>query len=195
VKSSTVFASLRCNRTQHPLVGCTGVGRKASHTRAIPSSHDTNSHDTLILTEILIDMTVFWLVAGLVFCLMELVVPTAFIELTMGISAIALAFLSPFIPHLGLQVLLWIILSMVLTLVLRRLFPQKTHRLLEDSKEAETTTEILPGQTGRVLYEGGSWQARCSDERMAIASHQKVYVVGRKGTTLIVLPQNLLDFD
>ncbi|MEM8778980.1 MAG: NfeD family protein, partial [Cyanobacteria bacterium P01_G01_bin.49] len=46
-----------------------------------------------------------------------------------------------------------------------------------------------PGKTGRVLYEGNSWSAICADEEMSIASHQKVYVVMRKGNTLIILPE------
>ncbi|MEL7354902.1 MAG: NfeD family protein, partial [Cyanobacteria bacterium J06560_5] len=54
--------------------------------------------------------------------------------------------------------------------------------------EARTTTEILPGKTGRVIYEGNSWQARCEDDQVAIAPDQEVFVVQRKGNTLIVIP-------
>ncbi|WP_439648944.1 NfeD family protein [Leptolyngbya ohadii] len=50
----------------------------------------------------------------------------------------------------------------------------------------------MPGQTGRVIYEGNSWQARCEDEGMTIAPNQRVYVVDRRGTTLIVIPESLL---
>jgi membrane protein implicated in regulation of membrane protease activity len=39
-----------------------------------------------------------------------------------------------------------------------------------------------------VLYEGSSWQARCRDEALAIAPQQKVKVIDREGTTLIVMP-------
>lgn len=61
-----------------------------------------------------------------------------------------------------------------------------------DAKEAQTMTEISAGQTGRVLYEGNSWRARCEDELEVIAPNQKVYVVRREGNTLIVVPRNLL---
>jgi membrane protein implicated in regulation of membrane protease activity len=40
-----------------------------------------------------------------------------------------------------------------------------------------------------VLYEGNSWAARCESSTAPIPTGQKVYVVGRKGTTLIVMPE------
>jgi len=46
------------------------------------------------------------------------------------------------------------------------------------------------GKEGRVLYEG-NFLARCDDHNLAIAPNQKVYLVRREGTTLIVLPENL----
>ncbi|WP_416672041.1 NfeD family protein [Egbenema bharatensis] len=134
----------------------------------------------------------FWLVAGLILCVMEFTLPTAFIELTMGISAIIVAGFALAVPSFGAQVALWLVLSVVLSFLLRRLFPYKQARQIEDSKEAETLTEIPAGQTGRVRYEGNSWQARCDDEQLTIAPDQKVYVVRRQGTTLIVMPEYLL---
>lgn len=139
-----------------------------------------------------LSIPVIWLIAGVVLCLLEVVLPTAFVELTMGISAILVGLFAQFVPYLSLQVVLWLILSVAFTILLRRFVPKQTSRHIADSKEAKTITEILPGQTGRVLYEGNSWQARCEDEELTIAPNQKVFVVGRQGTTLIVLPQNLL---
>jgi membrane protein implicated in regulation of membrane protease activity len=110
----------------------------------------------------------------------------------MGISAIIVAFLAMVIPSVGVQVAIWMGLSVGFNLLMRRFVPKRTDRSIEDSKEAQTLTEILPGQTGRVLYEGNSWQARCGDEEMAIAPHQRVYVIERRGTTLIVMPEYLL---
>lgn len=137
-------------------------------------------------------MPVIWLIAGVILCVLEFVLPTAFVELTMGVSAILVGLLAQLIPQVGLQVVIWLVLSIAFNILLHRLMPKRKTRKIEDSKEAQTLTEILPGQTGRVLYEGNSWQARCDDEQMAIAPNQKVYVVGRQGTTLIVLPQALL---
>lgn len=137
-------------------------------------------------------MPVIWLIAGVILCVLEFVLPTAFVELTMGVSAILVRLLAQLIPQVGLQVVIWLVLSIAFNILLHRFMPKRKTRKIEDSKEAQTLTEILPGQTGRVLYEGNSWQARCDDEQMAIAPNQKVYVVGRQGTTLIVLPQALL---
>ncbi|MBD2463881.1 NfeD family protein [Oscillatoria sp. FACHB-1407] len=133
-----------------------------------------------------------WLIAGVILCLMELFLPTAFVEFTMGISAIIVALLTPFVPHFGIQVALWLVLSVILVILVRRFLPTGKPKTIDDEREAKTLTEIPAGQTGRVLYEGNSWQAKCSDESLAIAANQPVYVVGRKGTTLIVMPESLL---
>ncbi len=135
---------------------------------------------------------VLWTIAGLILCILEFVIPTAFVELTMGISAIAVAVISPAVPAIGLQVAIWLGLSVLLNLILKRLMPATRPRIIEDSKEAQTLTEILPGQVGRVLYEGNSWQARCADEEVTIAAKQQVHVVERRGTTLIIMPDHLL---
>jgi membrane protein implicated in regulation of membrane protease activity len=130
---------------------------------------------------------ILWLIAGLMLCLLELFVPTAFVELTMGLSALIVGCLA--------WVGLWLVLSIGLILLLRRLLPKSARNRLEHTREAKTLTGIAPGQTGRVIYEGNSWQARCEDERLELAPDQEVYVVGRRGTTLIVLPASLVDLD
>jgi membrane protein implicated in regulation of membrane protease activity len=84
------------------------------------------------------------------------------------------------------------VFSTVFVLLSRRLIPKGKVRAIADSQEAKTLTEIPPGETGRVIYEGNSWQARCEDTNATIPPNQNVIVVGRKGTTLIVLPENLL---
>jgi membrane protein implicated in regulation of membrane protease activity len=122
-------------------------------------------------------LPVLWLMAGLALCVLEFVVPTAFVELTMGISAIGVAALALFVPQLGIQVAVWLALSITLTLLSRRFLPQPRNRTIEDSQEAKTLTGISPGEVGRVLYEGNSWQARCADDELAIAANQKVYIL------------------
>jgi membrane protein implicated in regulation of membrane protease activity len=140
----------------------------------------------------LLTSTILWLVAGAVLCLMELFFPTAFVEFTMGLSAFAVALVSLTGLNMSLQIGLWMVLSLVLTVLSRRLLPNRKVPTIEDAKEAQTLTEILPGQAGRVIYEGNSWRARCEDYQMAIAPNQKVLVVRREGNTLIVVPEHLL---
>ncbi|MFM7323692.1 MAG: NfeD family protein, partial [Nodosilinea sp.] len=95
-----------------------------------------------------------WLVVGAVFCVMELVLPTAFVESTLGVSAFLVAMIALVIPSLTVQLVLWVLFSIVFILLLRRFAPQQTPYVLQSSTEARTLTRILPGETGRVLYEG-----------------------------------------
>jgi len=138
--------------------------------------------------------TLIWLLAGAVLCLMELFLPSAFIAFLMGISAFVVALLSQVgLGSLWLQVLVWLLLSAVLVVLSRRfLQPRRRKSKIQDAVIAETLTEIPAGKIGRVLYEGNSWQARCDDDKLDIAPHQRVYVVRRESTTLIVIPENLL---
>lgn len=140
-----------------------------------------------------ISPSLIWLILGLMFCGFELMLPNAFVSMMMGISALLMVGLAFVLPHLGLQVLVWMGLSGALVFKGRQFFMLKQKMdLLPDAHEAETLTEIPQGKTGRVLFEGNSWQARCADDTVAIASNQKVYVVSQQGTTLIVMPEDLL---
>ncbi len=138
--------------------------------------------------------TLIWLLAGSVLCLMELFLPSAFVEFMMGISAFVVALLSLVgLGNLWLQVAVWLLLSTALILLSRRfLQPRRRKSKMPETVLAETLTEIPPGETGRVLYEGNSWRAQCDDEQLSVAAHQRVYVVRRQGTTLIVMPDYLL---
>lgn len=138
--------------------------------------------------------TVIWLLAGSVLCLMELFLPSAFVAFMMGISAFAVALMSRFfLGSIWLQVVVWLLLSTLLTVGSRKFVePRRRNSKIQNAITAETLTEISAGKTGRVLYEGNSWQARCDDEKLSIAPHHRVYIVRREGTTLIVMPENLL---
>ncbi|WP_414550303.1 NfeD family protein [Anabaena sp. CCY 0017] len=138
--------------------------------------------------------TLIWLLAGSVLCLMELFLPSAFVEFMMGISAFLVALLSLVgLGNLWLQVAAWLLLSTVLIVLSRRfLQPRRRKSKMPATVVAETLTEIPAGETGRVLYEGNSWRAQCDDEQLSVAPNQRVYVVRREGTTLIVMPDYLL---
>ena len=84
------------------------------------------------------------------------------------------------------------IFSLIFIFLLRRFAPKQTPYTLAESTEARTLTAIEPGQTGRVIYEGNSWQARCEDDRLEIAVNQPVVVLRRQGNTLFVLPESEL---
>jgi len=93
---------------------------------------------------------------------------------------------------LAIQFLIWAMISGGLGWYSRRFVPKGLGKIRE-ADEALTISEILPGQTGRVKYEGNSWKARCDDPETAIAINEKVYVLRRQGTTLIVMPEHWLN--
>jgi membrane protein implicated in regulation of membrane protease activity len=82
-------------------------------------------------------------------------------------------------------------LSTACVIWVRPMLLRKKKFTVLDATEAQTLTDILPGQTGQVLYEGCLWQARSDGYQGAIAPNQRVYVMRREGNTLIVLPENL----
>ena len=129
-----------------------------------------------------------WLIVGVVLCAMELLIPSAFVESALGVSAFIVALLSFAVPGANYQIALWVVFSLLMFWALKRFVPNRTAPTLREATEARTTTAIAPGQTGRVIYEGNSWQARCEDQKTSIDPNQEVFVVERKGNTLIVIP-------
>ena len=136
--------------------------------------------------------TNLWLVAGGVLCVMELFLPTQFIILLMGLSALIVGLLSTWVESFALQIVLWLLLSLLGVWLIKRFYTPPRQTLTGgDDIEAETLTGIAPGQTGRVLYEGNSWRAKAVDGTQEIAPQEKVYVVRREGNTLIVASEKM----
>ena len=129
-----------------------------------------------------------WVTIGVILCAMELLIPTAFLESALGVSAFIVALLSFVVLGWNYQIVLWMLISLLVFWVLKRFVPNRTAPALREATEARTTTAIAPGQTGRVIYEGNSWQARCEDRGVGIEPNQEVFVVERKGNTLIIIP-------
>lgn len=139
------------------------------------------------------NFAIFWILLGVALCVMELMIPTAFLESALGVSAIAVGLLTMVLSMtFNWQVALWMVLSLLMFWALRRFSPRQQPPALMDSTEARTITSIPPGENGRVMYEGNSWPACCSDRDMAIATGQTVIVIGRQGNTLIVMPESSL---
>ncbi len=135
-----------------------------------------------------------WLIIGLALCAIELLIPipTFLIAGAMGIAAIFVAAIALLLPIPALQILIWMLIAGMLAVFSRRFIPKDSYQLKE-ATEGFTLTEIFAGQTGRVQYEGGSWKARCDNPQIAIAAQQKVIVLRREGTTLVVVPENWLN--
>jgi membrane protein implicated in regulation of membrane protease activity len=139
----------------------------------------------------MVSPSLLWLIAGAILCFSEVIFPVAFVAFMMGISAIIVAVIALIIPYFPIQVILWLSLSIILIAGSRRFLPTQkaSNYVVGDAEEGKTLTEIFPGKTGRVLYEGNSWQAICADDKIAISPDQKVYIVNRKGNTLIIMPE------
>jgi membrane protein implicated in regulation of membrane protease activity len=137
-----------------------------------------------------------WLLISFVLLLVELLIPipTFLIAGAMGLAALGVAAIALVVPFTALHIALWILGSGALIWYSRRFIPKDSHKL-KDATEGVTLTEIPAGESGRVQYEGNSWKARCEDPYLTIPAQQKVVIVSRKGTTLIVVPEHWLHGD
>ncbi len=134
-----------------------------------------------------------WLIIGTSLCLVELVLPTALISVFLGLAAIVIALLVLVFPiPIALQILLWVIVSGGLAWLSQRFLPKRS-AIDFSHTEAQSLTAITPGQAGRVLYEGASWRAKCGDDSSHIVPNQSLHVIGREGTTLLVVPMYQLE--
>ncbi len=132
-----------------------------------------------------------WLLVGAGLCGLELFVPTAFIAVCMGMSALLVSLLALVLPSaFGLQILVWLLGTCGSIAIGYRLNKQRTSNTIRSATEAEALTAMMPNQTGRVLYEGSSWRARCAEGAEPVAPQDKLYVVGREGNLLIVMPMH-----
>jgi membrane protein implicated in regulation of membrane protease activity len=137
--------------------------------------------------------SLLWLIAGASLCLFELVMPTAMISLFLGVGALVMSALALILPAwLGLQVTLWIAFSSLTAWLGYRLMPKRS-AIDFTNTEAQALTPISPQEMGRVMYEGSSWRAKCGDGVSIIAPQQQVHVIGREGTTLLVVPTYVLE--
>ncbi len=135
-----------------------------------------------------------WFLVGVTLCIIELLVPlpTFMIAGAMGLAALVMGAIALILPIPALQVLAWMIISGVLAMYSRRFIP-KDSRQLQEGNEGVTIAEIPAGLSGRVQYEGVSWRAICDDPHLAIAEGQRVIVLRRQGTTLVVVPESWIN--
>ncbi len=134
-----------------------------------------------------------WLVVGTSLCLLELVVPTALVAVFLGLGALVMSILALLLPPwVGLQVFLWLTCTAAVAWLGQRFLPKRS-AIDFTHTEAQALTAISPSKVGRVLYEGASWRAKCGDGVSLITPDQQLHVIGREGTTLIVVPMYMLE--
>ena len=135
-----------------------------------------------------------WLIIGVVLCVTELLVPlpTFLIAGAMGVAALCVAAIALVLPIPPLLIVIWMAIASLLVFVSRRFIPKDSAKL-QEADHGLTLTEIPAGLAGRVQHEGVSWRAICDDPNLAIAPQQRVLILRRQGTTLIVVPESWLN--
>lgn len=134
------------------------------------------------------NLTMIWFFIGAALCVVEAIYPSTFIALVAGMAALVVSLVGTWLP-LQLQILLWAVLT-GLGIWLSRGFINEAAPKQFDAKEGTMITDLQPGKIARVLYEGNSWSGRCEDPTIGIMAGESVLVVGRKGTTLLILPES-----
>jgi membrane protein implicated in regulation of membrane protease activity len=134
-----------------------------------------------------------WLLIGVVLLASEFIVPvpTFLIPGALGVAAILTSPFALFLPP-ALQVIVWVIFAGVFVWFSQRWIPRNLPELTETSTGV-TITEIPPGEFGRVKWEGVSWRAICDDPTLSIGENVRVQILYKKGTTLVVLPENYIE--
>jgi membrane protein implicated in regulation of membrane protease activity len=134
-----------------------------------------------------------WLLIGAILLAIEFIVtvPTFFIAGALGVAAILTSPFALFLPP-GLQVIVWVMFAGLFVWFSRRWIPRNLPELTETSTGV-TITEIPPGEFGRVKWEGVSWRAICDDPTLSIGENVRVQILYKKGTTLVVLPENYIE--
>lgn len=134
---------------------------------------------------------VIWFIAGFIFFLLEFAVP-GLILFFFAVGAWMVAILSLFFDlSINTQLILFLA-SSILTILLFRKWVKKIILTKKDSTELENEflgktgkaeTFIGPGQNGKIVFKGTSWNARSED---IIEQDENVIIVGNESILLIV---------
>ena len=139
----------------------------------------------------------FWFFLGLILLLLELVVP-GFVIFFFGAGAwmASLACLL-FSPSLEIQILVFLVTSILSLIALRRLIQKKiiygktdNSVLVEDEftgREAKAISAIKPGKKGKVEFKGTVWSAESDTE---IPEGELVIIEKKENFNLKVTPKN-----
>ena len=139
----------------------------------------------------------YWLLTGLVMMVLEVFIP-GLIIIFFGLGAIVVAGLTflGITTSLALQLLVWVVSSLVFVLALRRqtakIFPalEKKEETADDMvDETGVTLGVVDGksESGRVRVQGTTWKA-LSHTGEIIAEGVQIRVVRRENLTVYVEP-------
>jgi len=137
-----------------------------------------------------------WFVIGFLLFVLELVIP-GFVIFFFGIGAWVTSLVCLiFEPGINLQVLVFIIFSVITLVTLRKFLTKKFFASkdtpgmdMDDDFTGSTAVALSsfgPGETGKVEYRGSYWQASSSSE---IKEGQQVVIKSKETVKLIVEPK------
>lgn len=134
---------------------------------------------------------VLWIALGVGFWVLEFAAP-ALVAGSLGAAALLVAFTTDWLS-LPLQWFTFFALSSGFILLSRRLLPESSTEREESARDpGVVTVTILPGATGRVAYQGTTWNARSAAADRELPPGTQVIVVAQKGNMLDVVPIELL---
>ena len=136
-----------------------------------------------------------WLAGGLALVVAELVTPSGFFIIFFGIGALAVGLLARLevVTSLGMQGLLFSILSVVSLLIFRGRLKSTFQPPPPDIDSfigvlAVVQESLQPGLVGRVEVRGASWSAR-NTSSVTLTPGQRARVAGIDGLLLTVVPE------
>ena len=138
-------------------------------------------------------LTIFWAVLGISLWVIEVFTP-GLIAGSIGTAALLMLLVGLPIASPALQFFVFALLSAAFIAISNRLVP-KMHPELDSPfyrEQVTVTTDILPGELGRVAFQGTTWSARCELSDLPLSVGTKVMIVGQKGNVLEVMPINML---
>ncbi len=134
----------------------------------------------------------WWLIAGIILTVAEIVVP-GFVIICFGLAALAVGALSYLLPEMSLAVQMSVFsgLSILMLVLFRVIFVSRTAKAggLDEvldgivGSEAAVIDAIRPGVPGRVSFRGATWQARAEKP---IGLGEVVRIVAQENITLVV---------
>ena len=147
--------------------------------------------------EILSNPVVIWFLIGLFFLLLELAIP-GLIVVFFGVGAWVTALITAiFHPGINMQIILFVVVSVVLLLLLRkyvkRTFFGKSESVQDEladefiGKNATAESDMSAGSEGKVSFNGTLWKAIAETD---VKTGDKVKIVSRDNITLKVKSNN-----
>ncbi|MCR4594865.1 MAG: NfeD family protein [Clostridiales bacterium] len=132
-----------------------------------------------------------WLLIGIFFLILELVT-TALVSIWFVAAAVLVAIESLFIDSVAIQVMTFLVLSLIFLVVFKKIYNKRIKKEKDDVKAEENmigkvavTAEETNADGGRVLAGDVYWRAVTKDGS-TIEADSKVVITGVEDTTLII---------